>query len=183
MKNHSTQRGFTIIETLVAITVLMIAIAGPLAVASKGLFGADLAKDQMIASYLAQESMESLKNIRDNNIYNGSDWLSGIGTCTRNSPCDVSAIDGVSNNPSVVNGCNGPLPCPIYLETNGYGHVNGAGARATKFTRYLYVHDTQSYTDACTSSDECSVAVEVYWTEGNLSYSIVLSSQITSSIR
>jgi len=185
MKYTLKNQGFTIVETLVAISVLMIAIAGPLVVASKGLSGTNLSKNQMIAVYLAQESMESVKNIRDNNIYNGYEWLSGLSTCTRNSPCDVSAIDGTSNNPSIsAGGCGlGPYPCPIYLETNGYGHVNGAGAVATKFTRYTYIHDTLSYTDACVSADECSVAVEVYWTEGTIPYNIVLTSQITSSIR
>lgn len=176
-------RGFTIVETLVAISVLMIAIAGPLVVASKGLTGTNLSKDQMIAAYLAQESMEAVKNIRDNNLYNGYDWLSGLSSCTRNAPCDVSAIDGTSNNPSILSGCNGTSPCPIYLETNGYGHVNGAGAVATKFSRYTYIHDTQTYATACSSADECGVAVEVYWNEGNIPYNIVLRSQITSSIR
>ena len=46
----SSQKGFTIIETLIAITVLMIAVAGPLSVASKGLLSAQISKDQMIAS-------------------------------------------------------------------------------------------------------------------------------------
>lgn len=174
----AAEKGFTIIETLVAITVLMIAIAGPLVVASKGLFGADIAKDQMVASYLAQESMEAVKNLRDNNIYNGNDWLSGISNCSKSNACDASALDGVSNNPSVVS-CVG-APCPIYIEANGYGHT--AGSQTSMFTREFYIHDATSIA-ACASTDECGVTVEVSWNEGQIPYSIVLTSELTSSIR
>ena len=174
--------GFTIVETLVAISVLMIAVAGPLVVASRGLFGADLARDQMIAAYLAQESMESFKNIRDNNIYtsDASNWLSGLNTYTYSNPGDISALDGSSNNPSIMSCTSGS--CRIYKETNGYGHVS-SGATATIFSRRFYVHDPPSRTASCSSSDECGVTVVVDWSEANVAYSIVLTSEITSTIR
>ena len=188
MKHYSTSErrargsekgGFTIIETLVAITVLMIAIAGPLVVASQGLFGADVARDQMIASYLAQESLEGVKNIRDNNIYNGSAWLTGISSCTKTNPCDVSSLDGTSNNPSVTS-CVGNL-CTIYRETNGYGHVS-TGASQTIYTRQFYLHDPTG-TASCSSGDECGATVEVYWNEGTVPYSVILTSELTNFLR
>lgn len=173
------KKGFTIVETLVAITILMIAIAGPLVVASKGLFGAGLAKNQMAASYLAQESMEVVKNIRDNNLYQGSGWLTGISQCTRSSPCDGSAIDGSGQSPSIIN-CAG-APCPIYAEANGYGHVSGSNP-VSPFTRHFYIHDALN-TNNCASSDECGVTVEVYWSAGGVPYSVIMTSELTSSLR
>lgn len=68
IKDLKNQKGFTIIETLVAITILMISIAGPLTIAQKSLMAAIYAKDQVIASYLAQDLMEDIKNNRDNYI-------------------------------------------------------------------------------------------------------------------
>jgi Tfp pilus assembly protein PilV len=62
INKNKNQKGFTIVETLVAVTILMISIAGPLTVANKGLLAAINAKDQMIASYLAQDAMEYVKN-------------------------------------------------------------------------------------------------------------------------
>ncbi len=59
-KSYSS--GFTIIETLVAITILMIAIAGPITIAKKGLNASLYARDQVTASFLAQDMMESIKN-------------------------------------------------------------------------------------------------------------------------
>src|SRR5579872_5742052 len=93
--NH--QKGFTIIETLVAIAVLMIAIVGPLTIAEQALTQATFSKDQMIASYLAEDAMESIRNIRDNNLLtgNGTSWLSGLSGCTASSLCGIETAPDV----------------------------------------------------------------------------------------
>ena len=64
--NHKKDKGFTIIETLVAITILMIAIAGPLTIAQKGFIASIYARDQVTASFLAQDMMEAIKNEQRN---------------------------------------------------------------------------------------------------------------------
>jgi type II secretory pathway pseudopilin PulG len=68
------KNGFTIIETLVAISILMIAIAGPLTVAGKGYTSAIDARNQSEASLLAQESLEYLNNLKDNKIFPFASW-------------------------------------------------------------------------------------------------------------
>lgn len=76
MKNNiiNNKKGFTIIETLVAVTILMISIAGPLTIAQKSLMAAIYAKDQVIASFLAQQKIEEIKNRRDTYfLVNGND--------------------------------------------------------------------------------------------------------------
>jgi len=62
---YSLQKGFTIIETLVAVTVLMIAIAGPLTTAMKAYTAALEARNQTIAMYLAQEKLEEISYNKD----------------------------------------------------------------------------------------------------------------------
>jgi len=176
MSNAMTNnQGFTIVETLVAITVLMIAIAGPLVVSSKGLFGADIAKDQMTASYLAQESMEAVKNIRDNGLTSGDSRLASLTGCTISSPCDASALD----TPMIVHCVSGA--CAIGIEASGYGYGHSA-ATAGIFRRMFYLHSTAD-TSACVSDQECGVTVEVDWNEGSTPYKILLTSELTSTIR
>lgn len=180
MKFSLTQRsGFTIIETLVAITVLMIAVTGPLSVAGKGLTSAIYARDQMIATFLAQETMESVKNIRDNNLTStGHDWLDQIENCTEDDPCDVSASHGII----ITTGCD-PLSggCILYLADQGSsiaGYQTAESGQPSIFARYFYIDDTPN-----PSSDEKVAHVIVNWYEGDIPNQVELTSQITNVLR
>lgn len=171
-------RGFTIVETLVAISILMIAVAGPLVIASKGLRAAVYAKNQMIASYLAQESMETIKNMRDNNIaLNGPDyWLNNpydMSGCVRvgvndNTTCDVSGTDSIP----VVSCAN--TFCQLYLGTNGYGHT--VTSVAGGFGRYFYLYNV-------TTDKEVRATVVVSWNDGVLTNEVEISSQLLNTSR
>ncbi|MFW0871428.1 MAG: type IV pilus modification PilV family protein [Patescibacteria group bacterium] len=59
--------GFTMVETLVAITVLLLAVVAPMSLANDGIVASRLAQDQIVAFYLAQEGVEAIKNMRDHN--------------------------------------------------------------------------------------------------------------------
>jgi len=85
-------KGFTLIETLVAITILMISIVGPLTIAQKSLTAATIAKDQVIASFLAQELMEQIKNDRDNTAF--GTWAAAAATCSTKCVLNVQTADG-----------------------------------------------------------------------------------------
>jgi type II secretory pathway pseudopilin PulG len=78
-KRNNPQKAFTLIEALVAIAVLMVAITGPMYLASKSLSEANLAMDQAEAGYLAQDAIESVIGIRDTIAINNTsgDWLLG----------------------------------------------------------------------------------------------------------
>lgn len=78
---QSKERGFTLIETFVAITILVTAVAGPLTLAQKGLTSALIARDQLMASFLAQEGIEYVRQQRDSNSLQGLSWLNGLSAC------------------------------------------------------------------------------------------------------
>ena len=65
MKKNS---GFTLIETLVAISLLSVSIVAPMALASQSLAAAYYARDQITAYHLAQEAIEAMRSIRDRQI-------------------------------------------------------------------------------------------------------------------
>lgn len=172
---HKKTGGFTIVETLVAITVLMIAIAGPLVIASKGLTAALYAKDQMIASLLAQESMEVIKNIRSNVIVDPSStqWHLPLSQCTNSAStrCDASAM---KDYPHLFTDACPVTGCPLYF-LGGYAPDLSNPAQQTIFTRYFYLTKV--------SDDEYTVDVVVTWYEGLISNELRLSSELTNSER
>lgn len=75
------EKGFTLLETLIAVTILSVSLAGPITIASQGLSSAFFAKEQITAFYLAQEAVEYVRSVRDENFLSGNNWLEGISDC------------------------------------------------------------------------------------------------------
>ena len=61
----NNNQGFTILETLVAISILVLALTAPLAIVAQALRSSYFARDQVTAYFLAQEAIEFLRNKRD----------------------------------------------------------------------------------------------------------------------
>jgi len=60
-------KGFTILEVIVAIFVLTVAVGGSFVLIQQTLIAASLAQSKLTAYYLAQEGIEIVRNIRDTN--------------------------------------------------------------------------------------------------------------------
>lgn len=60
-----SNRGFTLIETFVAIVVLMIAVLGPMSLLSRALQDSRYIRDEIIGSYLSQEGIELVIDCRN----------------------------------------------------------------------------------------------------------------------
>lgn len=65
MKILKTQSGFSLVETLVAITILLIVISGPLAISSSAAKSSSFSSEQVVAFFLAQEGLELVEKARD----------------------------------------------------------------------------------------------------------------------
>ncbi len=118
MKNQKIKinRGFTLIESLVAIGILSLSILATFTAVQGGLQGSVTAKDQITAFYLAQEAMEYIKNVRDENALNSvsgntRNWLYGLAS-QASEPCyfgKTCIID--SAHPAPQPAVSNPLPC------------------------------------------------------------------------
>jgi prepilin-type N-terminal cleavage/methylation domain-containing protein len=77
-------RGFTLVETLVAISIILTSIVGPLYAVQQSLGTSRTVGEQLIATSLAQEAIEYVRYVRDSNylfVLNGggsANWLQGF---------------------------------------------------------------------------------------------------------
>jgi hypothetical protein len=165
--NKKTNRGFTVLETLVAVFILVLAITGPMVFAQSGLRTAFLARDQITAFFLAQDAIETIKNIRDDNALKGNDWLSRItDECSANENCLISVetlyddfgdLGGVGD--VRIKKCPNELSCPV-LENDSIGRfgytLSGDGITDSRFTRNIFIREI--------NAGELQIVVEVKWT-------------------
>jgi len=172
MKNKFTQAGFTLIETMVAISLLSIAIVAPMTLTAQSLASAYYARDQITAFYLAQEAIEALRSIRDAQILqithsSNASSINIFGSIpVNNQPFTVDARQG---DPSAaITLCSGG-PCPP-LQTNGtlygYGFCSD-GSCNTNFTRTVNAHFIKN-ADGSDDQDEVRITVTVTWQEGSI---------------
>jgi prepilin-type N-terminal cleavage/methylation domain-containing protein len=152
MRPIRSQSGFTLIETLVAVSVLLISLMGPLTIASKGLSTALFARDQVVAFYLAGEAVEYVRNIRDTNILNGRPWLAGLDACLAGNTCSIDIRSGV------VSDCAGSCaPLRYDPSTLFYGYTTGS---ASPFRRNILIQTV--------NADEVLISVSISWQTGVL---------------
>jgi len=70
--------GFSLLETTVAVAILIIAVVGPLTLASTSIKSFSQAKNGLLAASLAQEGIELVRNYRSSNVLGGRGWLFGM---------------------------------------------------------------------------------------------------------
>ena len=148
-----TQKGITLIETAVAVTILVAAITGPMTLASQSLKASRDARNELIATHLAEEGIEIVHNIRDNNSATDvtaqrTAWMNSI-----TASCSLGCVIDPTDHSTPVWGPNVLLACPggdctsvKYLYYNpGTGlykqnlSAPGAPWGATQFTRVITV--------------------------------------------
>lgn len=153
---------------MVAISILSLAITGPLVIAQKGIASAIYSRDQITASYLAQEAVEYIRNTRDTNKISGSAWLDGFDLClsTPSVPAScridaryVSVRDSTGTPTAAVAGCvTGTCPrISLDKATGIYGYDNSTGWTQTAFTRSI------SITKLGSDDKEAVVSINVSW--------------------
>jgi len=169
------KKGFTLVETMVAISILMLGILGPLSIASTGLRNSLFAKDQVTAYYLAQEGIEYVRYVRDNNYLKKNDWLGGLSDCTEQYGCAVDTEKWFTTNISVTTKCTstdcGDDDLLYKINWNQHYTHQSTGNTATPFTRIVKVENT-------VAGKEIKVTSTVTWQNGSGQKSFTLTENV-----
>ena len=179
-------KGFTLIETMVAITVLALALIGPFSAVQSALNGSYVARDQLVATALAQEGAEYIRSIRDNNYLDSTrtgGWLDGFSTnltncyssvigATPTGYCtvDVTKGDFHSAASAVTSYTSSQTPPPLYQDASHFFTQVSSGNTATKFTRTVRI--------TTLTTNEGKVVVTVTWTAGHQTHSITVTDNL-----
>ncbi len=185
-KRFKYQKGFTLLETMIAIFILTLAITGPIYISSLAIKASVESRDTVTAHYLAQEAIEVIRNNRDTNALNlnmtsstnPNNWLdniTGVVSCINN-PGDTATICKLEKNDNdeyIFTICT--TICPkLTFDKNGndiiYGSVSSIDN--SKFTRTIYL---QKVTD---SNDEIIVNVKISWNHKGANKQIIFKENL-----
>lgn len=167
-------KGFTIIETLVAISLLLLAITGPMVFAQTGLRAAFQSRDQITAFHLAHDAIEFIKNRRDHLILekDSESWLDAFDGCesesnSREGGCTLDTTTARGDvrecdfNGALATGClgenpNGQQDSHLKIDADDGGVIGFDGSANSIFSRTVYV-------DEGADPQEARVTVIVRW--------------------
>lgn len=164
------EKGFTLVEALISIAILMISVAAPLSIAASGLLSAKIAEKQIVATYLAQDMIESIINIKASNKIKNYNEAGAIIAGLRF--CDVDDLgsngcymDTISQN---INSC-ASASCAasklnFYEDSGTYAYTGTGSFYSSGFKRVAKIKKVSS---AAGEVEEILVTVEVIWPSTN----------------
>ncbi len=155
------KRGFTILELIVAIFIVITGLVAAASLMTYSISAVIIGKSQIIATSLAQEGLEVVRNIRDNNWHciadpdctDSTNWNDGLGEGDWEVEYD-SLKDDLSTY-------TGRL---LKLYDGFYQYTSGDETHETRFYRKITIADI--------SANEIKVVSEVTFSERNKSYSV-----------
>ncbi len=178
MRVYTAQRGYSLIEVLIALTILMIAIVAPITIAIKSLESSTYSLEQNTAVFLAQESLSLIEAVRNEkaleNLNAGQfddvapywgDWIDELDPCVSSASgfgCNFDAVDLASfidDSNNIISCTQEGENCRLYYNPEGANPIYRAsasgGGELSPFTRRVFL-------DSVTDS-ELLIRVVVEW--------------------
>jgi hypothetical protein len=130
--------GFSLGEVLLSVSVLTVGVLPVMAAMTKGFQSSLASRDVIVASGLAQEGAELVKNVKDNNVLAGSAslsaWLPSSGSTWND--CRIDAGDQVLSPGNRISCGLSASAFKLSMQSSNFLGHGGAGV-ATKFSRKI----------------------------------------------
>jgi type II secretory pathway pseudopilin PulG len=154
--------GFTILEIVAVIFIIALGLSGVMSLVNQNIQTGYINKNTLIASQLAQEGLELVRNKRDINWLQKGDWKT---SSTTNSRLDIIqdgayAVDYTGAIDAAVNDIADP-GAKLYLTAGGF-YTHAVTAVPTSFSRLIAVGDE--------SGASTTVRCDVRWQKGTNAY-------------
>lgn len=144
----SSSAGFTLIETMVAIGIIVIGLVSALTLITNSLFYVSNISDRLIAANLTAEGLEVVRNIRDNNWLANLSWNNGMPNGDYQISYNSIALSPYSGNSILLDSATGL-----------YNYNSGA---STLYARKISITNISSY--------EMRVISTVTWQRRGITY-------------
>ena len=166
------QKAFTLIEVLIAITILTIGILSGFVLVTRALYNVAVIKDRLTASFLAQEGIELTRQIRDSNFLRilnneeSADWKDGLADGSYTIESKVGSEDSIK----LVSVDAGEAPNFFYdNNTKIYNYTNG---EPTDFNREIKI------TTSPDSDDEIRVESIIKWKTRTIDFNLIVEDHL-----
>ena len=177
-------RGFGLIETLVACAILILICGSLLAINVLVTRDIVFARGRSVAFNLAQEGIESVRQIRDTNLVDRQDttnWNTFVCSATGLSPLDYTSVYKVTQGR--LNACYpGNTISRIALTSDSAGEpiIIGSVTYTRKISFMVPAIDPAISNATITSANAVRVKVQVDWTENGSGHTIQTTELLTN---
>lgn len=167
LKNYylckSDKRGITMMETIVALGILVLGIITTLTLMTSTIIFSQASEQSIVVVNLAREGIEAARGIRD---LNGFDALS-VGNKTVDVDGDLELENATFDGEENIENCTN---CDLYLNSGRYLH-SGSAEQKTIFRRLVIISDE--------SANEKKIISQVYWSEHGRAHTFTLEDHLT----
>jgi len=164
------KNGFTLIEVMSAIAILTMAVGGSYALIQQTLVSASLNQQKLIASYLVQEGIEVVRNVRDSNWLEqrgnaGLSWDDGLTSCQAPNCCEGDyKTDSLPSQTALTSLTNCDYNNLRYLSFGDNGFYGYSGTIQSVFKRKINITKIDN--------TKLEVLVEVDWSERGRTHTV-----------
>lgn len=181
-RNNFNSRGFTLVETLVSMFIFSLLTGVIVTAMVNSMNTLRLLEEKIVASYLTQEAIEYVKNIRDAETLSptGTWYGASLTPCLDLDPndnndvrCIIDTTKSVTSGAITACSSSGCIPMR-YNSTTGVYAYSGDPSLYTRSVKLIHPDPVSGGNPNGTGDDEVLVQVEVRWLSGNQQRSTVL---------
>lgn len=182
--------GFTLLETVVALGIIVTTVAGPMSLIVRGVLSSSFSKNKVTAVNLAQEGLELIRQVRENNIIcdqlNGpSSWDWFKDPTPPGNPIITAAVEADADATETISCGAQSIITPkltVYAATKlrfdpTTGFYRYGGAQETIFSRRIDI-DQPSADGNIPASEQRDITVTVNWKERGFDKILVLKERM-----